>query len=116
MCSSDLESQHLLEQDMDLNGAFSNSSSSLSITHFCLMAKVSEVSSTLHPVVSHNDEEHDNFASTHEKGKIVLQALSKNKIASSKFFEIMSTFVKRKELLRLWKLALINVMTLNMSM
>ena len=48
--------QLLLEQDMDLNGASSNSSSSLSITHVCLMAKASEVSSTLNPDVSHNDD------------------------------------------------------------
>ena len=64
------------------------------------MAKASEVSSTLNPDVSHNgdnDEENDNFASTHEKGKIVLQALSKNKIASSKFFEIMGTLVAHEE-------------------
>ena len=97
------ESQLLLKQDMDLNGASSNSSSSLSITHVCLMAKASKVSSTLNPGVSHNgdnDEENDNFASTHEKGKIVLQALSKNKIASSKFFEIMSTFVENVETIK----------------
>ena len=83
------ESQHLLEQDMDLIGDSSNSSSSLSITHVCLMAKASGVSSSLNPDASHNDdndEENDNFASTHEKGIIVLQDLSKNKIASSKFF------------------------------
>ena len=93
------ESQHLLEQDMDRICASINSAS-LSIPHVRLMAKASEVSSTLDPDASHNDdndEENDNFASTHEKGKIVLQALSKNKIASSKFFEIMGTLVEHEE-------------------
>ena len=58
------ESQLLLKQDMYLNGASSNSSSSLSITHICLMAKASEVSSILNPDASHNDdndEENDIF-------------------------------------------------------
>ena len=55
------DSQHLLEQDMDLYGASSISSSSLSITHVCLMAKAFEVSSTLNPDASHNDEENDFF-------------------------------------------------------
>ena len=99
------ESQHLLEQDMDLNGASSISSSSLSFTHVCLMAKASKVSSTLNPDISliddDDDEENDNFASTHEKGKIVLQALSKNKIAHSKFFEIMSSFIEHVDTIKI---------------
>ena len=93
------ESQHLLEQDMDLNGASSVSSSSLSITHLCLMAKDSKVSPTLNPNISHDDddkEENDNDDSIHEMGKIVLHALSTNKIARDTFLQIMSTFVHRK--------------------
>ena len=94
---------------MDINGASSNSSSSLSITHVCLMAKASEVSSTLNPDVSHNgdnDEENDNFASTREKGKMVLQALSKNKIAHSKFFEIMSSFIEHVDTIKALEISL----------
>ena len=43
-----------------------------------------------------DDEENDNDASIHEMGKMVLHALSKNKIARDNFLEIMSTFVHRK--------------------
>ena len=85
---------------MDLNGSSSNSSSSLSITHVCLMAKASKVSSTLNPNVSHNDhddEENNNDDPIYEKGHFVLRALSNNKIASSTLFEIMSTLVEHKE-------------------
>ena len=87
---------------MDLNGASSVSSSSLSITHLCLMAKDSKVSPTLNPNISHDDddddddEENDNDDSIHEMGKIVLHALSTNKIARENFLEIMSTFIHRK--------------------
>ena len=96
-----ISSQNLTHrQDMDINGASSNSSSSLSISHVCLMAKASKVSSTLNPNVSHDDdddEENDNDDSIHEKGQLVLRALSNNKFASSKLFEIMGTLVAHEE-------------------
>ena len=38
------ETQHSLEQDMELNGASSNSSPSSSISHLCFMARDSKVS------------------------------------------------------------------------
>ena len=90
------------EQDMFRNGASSKSSPSSSISHFCLMAKDSKVSPTSNPNISHDDDddddddENDNDASIHEMGKIVLCALSKNKLASDNFLKIMSTFVHRK--------------------
>ena len=53
------ESQQLLEQDMDLFGVSSNSSSSSSTTHLCLMAKEFKVSPTVHSNISHDDDDDD---------------------------------------------------------
>src|SRR5664279_596572 len=90
------ETEHSMEQDMDLNGASSNSSSSSSISHVCLMARESEVSPTLNPNISHDDEEeNDNDAYFHKKGLMVLHALSKNENACANLFKIMSTLVER---------------------
>jgi hypothetical protein len=81
------ESQFLLEQDMDLNGASSNSSSSSSLSsHICLMARGSKVNSSLEPTVSSdNEEEDDDVSSLRKKGAIVFHAIGKKKIACSNF-------------------------------
>ncbi|KAE8792921.1 hypothetical protein D1007_32423 [Hordeum vulgare] len=59
-----------MEQDVALNDASRDPSSSSIVSHFCLMAKASKVSPTLNPNISHdddvdedNDEESDNIAS-----------------------------------------------------
>ena len=87
------ESQHLLEQDMDLNGASSNSSSSLSTTHFCLMAKDSEVSPTSNPNCDDEDEDsHEegfDFESLTKMGEMVLGALPKGSKAIPPLCEII---------------------------
>ncbi len=73
-CANNVEeTQHSMEQDVVLNGASRDPTSS-SIA-FCLMAKASKVSPTLNPNMSlddddnDNDEENDNVASLKIKGK-----------------------------------------------
>jgi hypothetical protein len=57
---------------MDLNGASSNSSSSSSLgSHICLMARDSNVTPSLKPTISSdNEEEDDDVASLRKKGEI----------------------------------------------
>jgi hypothetical protein len=73
------ESQLLLVQDMDLNRASSNSSSSSSLgSHICIMARDSKVTPSLEPTISSdNEEEDDDVTSLRKKGKIVFHAISK---------------------------------------
>ena len=104
MCSSDLEkSQHLLEQDMDLNGASSNSSSSLPTTHFCLMAKGSEVAPTSNPncddVDEDSHEEQFDFESLTKMGEMVLRALPKGSKAIPPLCEINAYVIKSREII-----------------
>ena len=73
-----------MEQDVNLSSSSIDCSSSS--TTFCLMAKSSS---------SDDDEENDDDASFHNKGLMVLKALSKNKNACDNLYEIMSTLVKR---------------------
>ena len=99
------ESQHLLEQDMDLNGDSSNSSSSLSTTHFCLMARDSKVSPPLEPstpcdVVDEDSyEEHMDVESITKKGKIVFGALPKGSNAKPTLSEIIVYAIKSREII-----------------
>ncbi|KAE8820991.1 hypothetical protein D1007_01022 [Hordeum vulgare] len=71
------------------------------------MAKASEVSPTLNPNKSHDDdvddnededkdEESDDIASFKIKGEIIFRSLYKNKISCSNFMEIMSTAIESK--------------------
>ena len=91
------ESQHLLEQDMDINGASSISSSSLSTTHFCLMARDSKVSPPLEPstpcdVVDEDSYgEHMDVESITKKGELVFGALPKGSKAISPLCEIIES-------------------------
>ncbi|KAE8816023.1 40s ribosomal protein s5-1 [Hordeum vulgare] len=91
-----------------LNDASRDPTSSSIVTHFCLMAKVSKVSPTLNPNISHdddvddngyenNDEESDNIASLKFKGEMIFKCLYKNKLACSKFLEIMSIATEGKK-------------------
>ena len=100
------ESQHLLEQDMDINGASSNSSSSSSITHCCLMAMDSKVSPSLEPSTSCNDEDEDYYGlkeddidSLKEKCEMVFDALPNDSKACSYLCEILSYAIKCKEII-----------------
>src|SRR4051812_40465133 len=91
-----------MEQDVALNGASRDPTSSSRVTHFCLMAKELKVSPTLTPISSDGDdldnvEDHVNIASLKIKGEMIFQALHKNKIACSNFMEIMSTAIEGKK-------------------
>ena len=99
------ETQHLLEQDMELNGASSNSSSSLSTTHFCLMAKESEVSPTSNPDISCDDVDENSHGalmdgeSITKKGKMVFGALPKGSKAIPPLSEIIVCAIKSREII-----------------
>ncbi|KAE8800795.1 hypothetical protein D1007_23631 [Hordeum vulgare] len=97
-----------MEQDVALNDASRDPTSSSIVTHFCLMAKASKVSPTLNPNVSHdddvddnedenNDEESDIIASLKIKGKMIFKYIYKNKLACSNFLEIMSIATEGKK-------------------
>ncbi|KAE8785957.1 hypothetical protein D1007_40296 [Hordeum vulgare] len=93
-----------MEQDVALNDASRDPTSSSIVTHFCLMAKASKVFPTLNPNISHdddvdedNDEESDNIASLKIKGEIIFKSLYKNKLACSNFLEIMSIATEGKK-------------------
>ncbi|KAE8772045.1 hypothetical protein D1007_56020 [Hordeum vulgare] len=97
-----------MEQDVALNDASRDPTSSSIVTHFCLMAMASKVSPTLNPNISHdddaddngyedNDEESDNIASFKIKGEMIFQSLYKNKLARSNFLEIMSIATEGKK-------------------
>ncbi|KAE8819332.1 hypothetical protein D1007_02833 [Hordeum vulgare] len=102
------EIHHSMEQDVALNDASRDPTSSSIVTHFCLMAKASKVSPTLNPNISHdddiddnvdenNDEESDNIASLKIKGEMIFKSLYKNKLACSNFLEIMSIATEGKK-------------------
>src|SRR3954465_8894339 len=96
-CANNVEeTQHSMEQDVGLNGASGDPTSS-SIA-FCLMSKASKVSPTLNPNISCDDiddgksdddvdydEENDDVASLKIKGEMIFKALLKNKIVRSNF-------------------------------
>ena len=85
------ETQLIVEQDVNLSSSKINFSSSS--THRCLMAK----SSSSNDNNDEEDDEENNDALLHDKGVMILKALSKNKIACDNLYEIMSTLVERGE-------------------
>ena len=95
------ESQHLLEQDMDLNDASSFSSSPSTINHVCLMAKDSEVSPTSNPncddVDEDSHEEGFDFESLTKMGEMVLGALPKGSKSIPPLCEIIDCVTKSRE-------------------
>ena len=114
-CANNVEeNQRSMEQDVVLNGASRDPTSSSLVTHVCLMAKELKVSPTLTPISSDGDdvdnvkvdnvEEDDNIASLKIKGEMIFKALHKNKIARSNFMEIMSIPLRARNTLRSWKL------------
>ncbi|KAE8778769.1 hypothetical protein D1007_48273 [Hordeum vulgare] len=96
-----------MEQDVALNDASRDPTSSSIVSHFCFIAKASKVSPTLNPNISldddddngddDNDEESDNIASLKFKGEMILKYLYKNKLACSNFMEIMSITCEDKK-------------------
>ncbi|KAE8815732.1 hypothetical protein D1007_06788 [Hordeum vulgare] len=98
-----------MEQDVALNDASRDPTSSSIVFHFCFMAKASKVSPTLNPNISlddddddddeddDNDEESDNIASLKLKGEMIFKSLYKNKLVGSNFLEIMSIATEGKK-------------------
>src|ERR1041384_8602471 len=96
-----------MEQDVVLNGAARDPTSSSRVTHFCLMAKELKVTPTLTHISSDGDdvdnviidnvEDDDNIASLKIKGEMIFKALHKNKISCSNFMEIMSIAIEGKK-------------------
>ncbi|KAE8779562.1 hypothetical protein D1007_47401 [Hordeum vulgare] len=95
-----------MEQDVALNDASRDPTSSSIVSHFCFMAKASKVSPTLKPNISLDDdddddddvdEESDNIASLKFKGEMIFKSLYKNKLACSNFMEIMSIATQGKK-------------------
>ncbi|KAE8782270.1 hypothetical protein D1007_44360 [Hordeum vulgare] len=97
-----------MEQDVAMNDASRDPTSSSIVSHFCFMAKASNISPTLNPKVSHdddvydnededNDEESDHIASLKMKGEMIFKALHKNNLARSKFMKIMSIAIEGKK-------------------
>src|SRR3954464_5809027 len=107
-CANNVEENpQSMEQDMVLDGASRDPTSSSRVTHFFLMAKELKVSPTLTPISSNGDdvvnvnidniEQDDNIASLKIKGEMIFKALLKNKIARSTFMEIMSIAIEGKK-------------------
>src|SRR4051812_46014177 len=104
------ENEDSMGQDKVLKRATSAISSSPSSgSHICLMAKGTKVTS-LDPIVSHDDDEVENdkyddhlvdydISSILDIGETVFSALHVNKIASSKFLEILTCATKGKKLI-----------------
>ncbi|KAE8800256.1 hypothetical protein D1007_24245 [Hordeum vulgare] len=94
-----------MEQDVALNDASRDPTSSSIVSHFCFMAKASKVSPTLNPNISldddddneYNDEESDNIAYSKFKGEMIFKSLYKNKLVCSNFMEIMSIAAEGKK-------------------
>src|SRR3954466_7371370 len=79
-CANNVEeNQRSMEQDVVLNGASRDPTSSSLVNHFCLMAKELKVSPTLTPISSDGDdvdnvEEEHNVASLKIKGEMIFKA------------------------------------------
>ncbi|KAE8796235.1 hypothetical protein D1007_28746 [Hordeum vulgare] len=97
-----------MEQDVALNDASRDPTSSSIVSHFFFMAKASKVPLTLNPNISlyddeddneddDNDEESDNIASLKFKGEMIFKYLYKNKLACSNLMEIMSIAIEGKK-------------------
>ncbi|KAE8791868.1 hypothetical protein D1007_33651 [Hordeum vulgare] len=96
-----------MEQDVALNDASRDPTSSSIVSHFCLMAKASKVSPAFNPNICHdddvgdnvdedNDEESDNTASFKNKGEMIFKDLHKNNISRSNFMEILSIAIEEE--------------------
>ncbi|KAE8820537.1 hypothetical protein D1007_01278 [Hordeum vulgare] len=97
-----------MEQDVALNDASRDPTSSSIVSQFCLMSKASKVSPTSNPNISHDDDvddnededkdkESDDIASLKTMGEMIFKSLYKNKLACSNFMEIMSISTEGKK-------------------
>ena len=90
---------------MDISGASSISSSSLSTTHFCLMSRDLKVSPSLEPSISCDvvDEdshgEHMDVESITKKGEMIFGALPKGRNAIPPLCEIIVHAIKSREII-----------------
>ena len=90
---------------MVLNCASSDSSSSVSITHFCLMARDSEVSPPLEPSTPCDVVDEDSYGelmdveSITKKGEMVFGALPKGSNAIPPLCEIIVYAIKSREII-----------------
>ena len=97
------ETKDSIGQDKILKGASSNSSSLSHGSHICLMAKGSTVSPTMEPNIYCGDKDEDEYeeedwvVSLRDNGKNVFKVLCKDKIASSHFFEILTTAIESQK-------------------
>ena len=89
------ETQFAMQQDVNLSSSKINFSSSS--THHCLMAKSSSSNDNKNDNNDEEDDEENNDALLHEKGIMILKALSKNKNACDNLYEIMGALVERRE-------------------
>ena len=89
------ETQLIVEQDLNLSSSKINYSSSS--TYHCLMAKSSSSNDNNNDNNDEEDDEGNNDALLHDKGLMILKALSKNKNACNNLYEIMSTLIKALE-------------------
>ncbi|KAK1614852.1 hypothetical protein QYE76_020369 [Lolium multiflorum] len=99
------ETKDSIGQDKILKGASSNSSSLSHGPHICLMAKGSTVPPTMEPNMSRGDKDEDEYeeedwvVSLRDKGKSVFKVICKDKIASTHFFEILTTAIESQKLI-----------------
>ncbi|KAE8811749.1 hypothetical protein D1007_11549 [Hordeum vulgare] len=112
-CANKVEEIHYsIEQDVALNDASRDPTSSSIVSQFFLKAKASKVSPTLNTNVSQdddvddnededNDEESENIASLKLKGEIIFKALHQNNLARSNFMEILSITIEGKKYIEL---------------
>ncbi|KAK1684635.1 hypothetical protein QYE76_045483 [Lolium multiflorum] len=104
MCGFE-ETKDSIGQDKILKGASSNSSSLSHGPHICLMAKGSTVPPTMEPNMSRGDKDEDEYeeedwvVSLRDKGKSVFKVICKDKIASTHFFEILTTAIESQKLI-----------------
>jgi len=99
------ETKDSIGQDKILKGTSSNSSSLSHGPHICLMAKGSTVPPTMEPNMSRGDKDEDEYeeedwvVSLRDKGKSVFKVICKDKIASTHFFEILTTAIESQKLI-----------------
>jgi hypothetical protein len=93
------ESQHLLEQDMDIIGASSHSSSSPFGSHLCLMAKDSKKSSSLKSSTYGDDEDEDIYDPLKEKGMIIYHDLPRGSKSCSLVCEILTYAIESRKII-----------------
>ncbi|KAE8784000.1 hypothetical protein D1007_42476 [Hordeum vulgare] len=83
-----------MEQDVALNDASRDPTSSSIVTNSCLMAKASKVSPTLNPNVSHDDDVDDNEDENNDEERDIIASL---KIKGKKYIEELEAHLEEHE-------------------